>query len=82
MDFVADNLFDGRELRMLTVLHCFTRESLAVHVGQSLKGKDVVRVVEANARRRGAPSSITTENNVSVSSLARRWTNGHASVAS
>jgi len=28
MDFVADNLFDGRKLRMLTVLDCYTRESL------------------------------------------------------
>jgi putative transposase len=27
MDFVADNLFDGRKLRMLTVVDCFTRES-------------------------------------------------------
>jgi putative transposase len=28
MDFVADNLFDGKKLRMLTVVDCFTRESL------------------------------------------------------
>jgi len=42
MDFVADNLFDGRKLRMLTVVDCFTRECLAIHVGQSLKGEDVV----------------------------------------
>jgi putative transposase len=27
MDFVADNLFDGRKLRMLTVVDCHTRES-------------------------------------------------------
>jgi putative transposase len=32
MDFVADNLFDGRKLRMLTAVDCFTRESLAIHV--------------------------------------------------
>ena len=38
MDFVADNLFDGRKLRMLTVVDCYSRESLAIHVGQSLKG--------------------------------------------
>ena len=30
MDFVADNLFDGRKLRMLTVVDCYSRESLAI----------------------------------------------------
>jgi putative transposase len=32
MDFVADNLFDGRKLRMLTVVDCCSRESLATQV--------------------------------------------------
>jgi len=39
MDFVADALFDGRKLRMLTVVDLHTRECLAIDVGQSLKGK-------------------------------------------
>jgi putative transposase len=42
MDFVADNLFDGQKLRMLTVVACYTRESLDIHVDQSSKGEDVV----------------------------------------
>jgi putative transposase len=42
---VADNLFDGRKLRMLTVVDCCSRESLAIHVGQSLKGEDVASVL-------------------------------------
>jgi putative transposase len=71
MDFVADNLFDGKKLRMLTVVDCFTRESLAIHVGQSLKGEDVVRVVDAITARRGAPQSIKTENEVSVKANLR-----------
>lgn len=45
MDFVADNLFDGRKLRMLTVVDGYTRECLAIHVGQSLKGEDVAQVL-------------------------------------
>jgi len=36
MDFVADALFDGRKLRMLTVVDLFTRECLAIEVAQSL----------------------------------------------
>jgi putative transposase len=61
MDFVADNLFDGKKLRMLTVVDCFTRESLAIHVGQSLKGEDVVRVVDAIAACRRALHSIKSD---------------------
>lgn len=33
MDFVADNLFDGRKLRALTVVDQYSRECLAIHVG-------------------------------------------------
>jgi putative transposase len=62
MDFVADNLFDGRKLRMLTVLDCYSREGLAIHVGQSLKGEDVVRVLEQVAAERGLPATIKTDN--------------------
>jgi putative transposase len=72
MDFVADNLFDGKKLRMLTVVDCFTRKSLAIHVGQSLKGEDVARVVDAYAARRGTPQSIKTENEVSVKANLRQ----------
>ena len=39
MDFVSDALFDGRRIRALTILDTFTRESLAIEVGRSLKGK-------------------------------------------
>jgi hypothetical protein len=30
---------------MLTVLDCYTRKRLAIHVGQRLKGEDVVQVL-------------------------------------
>ena len=30
MDFVSDELFDGRQIRMLTIVDHFTRESLAI----------------------------------------------------
>jgi len=32
MDFIADALFNGRKLRMLTVVDLFTRECLAVNI--------------------------------------------------
>ena len=62
MDFVADNLFDGRKLRMLTVLDCYTRECLAIHVGQSLKGEDVAAVLSGIVGERGKPETIKSDN--------------------
>ncbi len=46
MDFLADQLFDGRKLRVLTLIDNFSRQCLVVHAGQSLKGTDVVKVLE------------------------------------
>jgi putative transposase len=46
MDFVADQLFDGRKIRSLTIVDNFSRQCVAIHVGQSLKGDDVVEVLE------------------------------------
>lgn len=39
MDFVSDNLFNGRRFRALTVVDNFSRECLAIHARKSLKGK-------------------------------------------
>ena len=36
MDFVADQLFDGRKFRLLTVVDDFSRKCLAIQVGQSI----------------------------------------------
>lgn len=44
MDFVSDNLFNGRRFRALTVVDNFSRECLTIHAGKSLKGEDVVGV--------------------------------------
>jgi putative transposase len=62
MDFVADALFDGRKIRMLTVVDCYTRECLAIDVGQSLKGEDVVMSLQSICAERGLPRSIKTDN--------------------
>lgn len=62
MDFVGDVLFDGRKLRMLTVLDCYTRECLAIDVGQSLKGDDVVNTLNRICAVRCLPKAIKTDN--------------------
>lgn len=62
MDFVSDALFNGRRLRLLTIIDLFTRECLAIVVGQSLKGQDVQEALTAIARFRGNPEVLKTDN--------------------
>jgi putative transposase len=62
MDFVADQLADGRRFRALTMVDVYTRESLAIEVGQRLKGEDVVRVLQRVLKDRGAPQTLFCDN--------------------
>ena len=62
MDFMADQLVDGRRFRVLTIVDNFTRESLALYVGQSIKGDDVVDVLDKIVARRGKPQRIQVDN--------------------
>lgn len=62
MDFVSDALFDGRRLRLLTIIDLSTRECLGIVVGQSLKGHDVQEALTAIARFRGNPEVLKTDN--------------------
>lgn len=74
VDFVADALFDGRKLRMLTVVDCFTRECLAIDLRQSLKGEDVVATLDRICAGRGLPMTIETDNgSESISKVMVRW---------
>lgn len=74
MDFVADALFDGRRLRALTVVDNYTRESLAIEVGQNLKGEDVVDTLNRIAARRGLPATIKVNNGSEfVSKVMDKW---------
>ncbi|KAB0573874.1 IS3 family transposase [Ideonella dechloratans] len=74
MDFVADAPFDGRKLRMLTVVDCYTRECLAIDVGQSLKGEDVVNSLNRICAERGSPKTIKTDNGSEfISKAMDRW---------
>jgi putative transposase len=46
MDFVHDQLFDGRKIRALTIIDTFTRLSPAIDMRQSYRGADVVATLE------------------------------------
>ena len=68
LDFMADQLTNGRRFRVLTIVDVFTRESLAVEVGPSLKGTDVVEVLNRIRARRGAPKMLFCDNGSEFSS--------------
>ena len=46
MDFVSDNLFNGRRIRALTIVDNYSRECLGIYVDRSIKGRDVVTELE------------------------------------
>ncbi len=46
LDFVADNLFNGRKIRALMIVVNYSSQCLAIHVGQSLEGEDAVAVMQ------------------------------------
>lgn len=58
MDFVADQLQDGTRFPALTMLDVYTRESVAIEVGQRLKGDDMVRVLNRMKQHRGVPKIL------------------------
>jgi putative transposase len=62
MDFIHDQLSDGRRFRTLTLVDDFTRQCLALHVDTSIGGIRVVDVLEKLALTRGLPKVITTDN--------------------
>ena len=62
MDFMAEQLFDGRRLRILTLVDNFSRESLAIQVGRRFTGDHVVAVLEEVVRDRGTPEAIQVDN--------------------
>jgi putative transposase len=62
MGFVSDQHCDGRRFRSLTIVDIYTRESLPIEVGQSLKGEDVVRVLNRIKLERGVPKVLFCDN--------------------
>lgn len=63
MDFVQDQLFNGLKFRCLTVVDNFSRYCHAIRIGKSIKGIDVVEIMEALKTENGlVPKRIQVDN--------------------
>jgi putative transposase len=62
MDFMADQLFDGRSFRILTIVDCHTREALSIAPGTNFGAFQVVDVLDQLVRSRGKPRSLRVDN--------------------
>ena len=70
MDFMSDQLCDGRNIRVLTIVDNFTRESLAAEVGVAFTGHAVAGTLSRIARGRGHPKTIRVDNGPEFTSRA------------
>jgi putative transposase len=70
VDFVSDQLTDGRRFRILTVIDNCTRECLALSADTSLSGRRVARELDNIIRQRGRPQTIISDNGTEYTSNA------------
>lgn len=75
MDFMSDALFDGKKFRVLTLVDNYSRKSLVLHSGISIKGEDVAEILKMlPLSSKPIPSGLRliTDRSLSV----KHWTNG------
>ena len=67
---MSDQLYDGRTIRVLTIVDNFTRESLAAEAGRAFTGHAVAGTLGRIPRRRGNPKTIRVDNGPEFTSRA------------
>jgi putative transposase len=78
MDFMADQLADGRSIRTLNVLDDFNREGLCIEVDFSLPAERVVRSLNQIIEWRGKPKTIRVDNGPEyISGKLVEWAEKH-----
>ena len=74
MDFMHDQLIDGRSVRLLNVNDDYNRESLAIEVDFSLPSQRVIRTLDRIIEWRGKPGSIRCDNGPEyISQTLKEW---------
>jgi putative transposase len=76
MDFMSDNLNDGRSLRTFNVLDDYNREGLGIEVALSLPSERVIRSLEQIIEWRGKPCALRCDNGPEyISQKLQDWAN-------
>ena len=74
MDFMHDNLTDGRAYRSLNVLDDFNRELLCAEIDLSLPTQRVIQALEQLIEWRGKPAVIRSDNDPEyISQAFKQW---------
>ena len=74
MDFMHDQLEDGRSFRLFNVIDDFNREALGIEVDFSLPSDRVIRALRQIIGWRGKPEVIRCDNGPeNISETVRRW---------
>jgi putative transposase len=68
MDFVHDQLSNGRKFRVLTVIDKWNRQCVALQVDHALTGHSVVQALEDVRRESGLPTAISVDNGTEFTS--------------
>jgi len=78
MDFMHDQLADGRAFRLLNVIDDFNREGLGIEVDFSLPALRVTRTLDRIIEWRGKPESIRCDNGPEyISETLKTWAEQH-----
>lgn len=78
MDFVSDQLMDGRRIRCLTVIDTFSRFCHVVEFDTSITSEGVIRLLDNQCSLVGYPSAITVDNGPEFTSkVLRSWASKH-----
>jgi len=79
MDFMHDQLSDGRSFRLFNVLDDFNREGLGIEVDLSLPSARVIRALEQIIEWRGRPAVLRCDNGPEyLSEAIRDWARSQA----
>jgi putative transposase len=70
LDFIHDQLTDGRRFRILAIVDDCTRECLALVADTSISGRRVARELDNVIRLRGQPRTIVSDNGTELTSNA------------
>jgi len=74
MDFMHDQLVDGRSFRLLNIIDDFNREGLAIEADMSLPATRVIRTLNQHIEWRGKPAAIRCDNGPEyISGALQAW---------